>query len=150
VKKELENAKSVGEVFAIVKRVAKQSIGLEQAGLLVAVSDLGAYPGQFVGAFYDMAANTIVINKRPLQGMPTEMWNKYFFHVLLHEYLHSLGYLDEIVVRQLVADLIRQHFGDEVPTTIEQYMRYVIPGEPKNLKLDYISGIDRQNTNYIL
>ena len=150
MKKELDRAKSIGDIFSLVKQVVRQSLGQEQAGLLVALSDLGAAPGQLIGAFYHIAANTIVINKRPLETIPLDRWNTYLFHVLLHEYLHSLGYQDEMQVQDLVEQITRQHIGVDVPTDLSSFMPYVVFGEPRNLRIDYISGIDRSNTDYIL
>lgn len=149
MQKELENARSIADIFDIVKRVVKQRLGLDGHGLLVGLSDLGAYPGHFIGAFYDIGANTIIINKRPLQTMPPRLWNGYLFHILLHEYIHSLGFLKEEQVRLIVATIVSEH-TPEVPTDIAGYMRYVTYGEPTSFTIDYVTGIDRRNTNYIM
>jgi len=146
---QIDNAKSVGDIFGIVKRVVKDAIGKEQAGILVAMADLGAYPGQFIGAYYDLGANTIVINKRPLMTMPKHFWNEYLFHILLHEYIHSCGFMDELQCRNVTAKII-ESFGLDVPTTIEPYGKFVMPGEPKSSRIDYVPGIDRKNTDYIM
>ena len=64
--KSLQNAKTFADIFDVVKEIVKESLGAEQAGLLVGVSDLGLHSQGFIGAFYSLDANMIIINKRPL------------------------------------------------------------------------------------
>lgn len=150
MKKEIESAGSIADIFGIVKRVVRESLGREQAGLLVALSDLGAYPGYLVGAYYNLAANTIVINKRALHTVPQERQNMYLFQIILHEYIHSLGFYDEQQVRQVVEAITRERIGPDVQSEIGAYMNQVHFGEPSSLDMEYISGIDREGTNYIM
>lgn len=149
MKKELECAKDVGEIFALVKSLVSDFLGSDQAGILVAVSDLGAYDSHFVGAYYNPGANTIVINRRGFASMPGHLVNYYIFHVLLHEYLHSLGFMDELEVRQLVSSITNEYIGD-VPSDLSEFTRFVPLGEPSSPDLEYLSGIDRENCGYIL
>mgnify|MGYP001604267883 CR=1 FL=1 len=64
--KDIKKAKTFADIFEIVKDLVGEHLGLEQAGLLVGVTDLGSFEKGFIGAFYNMNANMIVINKRPL------------------------------------------------------------------------------------
>ncbi|MBS3101505.1 hypothetical protein J4204_05200 [Candidatus Woesearchaeota archaeon] len=64
--KGIKNAKTIADIFEIVKEMVKGYLGQEQAGLMVGVSDLGSFAQGFVGAFYSLEANTIIINKKPL------------------------------------------------------------------------------------
>ena len=92
-KKSLEKAKGFADIFDLVKKTVKNYLNADQAGLLLGLSDLGAYGKGFLGAFYSFDANTIVINKRPLNKIKQKdpnLYNPYIFHVLLHEYIHSL------------------------------------------------------------
>ena len=86
-KKSLEKAKNFADIFKIVKDVVKNYLGTDQAGLLLGLSDLGAYGQSYLGAFYSFDANTIVINKRPLNKIKqtnSGLYNPYLFHVLFH------------------------------------------------------------------
>ena len=113
---EIIKAKTVSDIFEIVKNLIRESLGAEQAGLMVGVSDLGAYKQGFIGAFYSLSSNMIIINKKPLarilQTNPG-LYNYYLFHVMLHEYVHSVGSYDELQTRQLVFDVSKNYFGDE-------------------------------------
>ena len=160
--KELKKSKTFADIFEIVKEVVMKYLGAEQAGLLVGVADLGANSGGFIGAFYSLNANMIVINKRPLarllQTNPS-IYNYYLFHVMLHEYIHSIGSYDEATTRKLVYELSRNYFGEshnvtQLASNIEKFMpnlAYPAQGfEPaEDANIEFVKGIDRKNINYI-
>ena len=110
---EIERSKNIADIFEIVKKIVRDYTGNDQAGLLVGLTDLGISNRGFIGAFYSLNANMIVINKRPLnrilQTNPA-IYKYYLFHVLLHEYIHSIGYYDENDARQIVIDISRNYF----------------------------------------
>ena len=68
-KEHLEKAGDFSDIFSLVKTIVQNYLGKDQAGLLVGLSDLGIHGHAFLGAFYSMDANTIVINKRPLNNI---------------------------------------------------------------------------------
>lgn len=160
--KGIKNAKTIADIFEIVKEVVREYLGLEQAGLMVGVSDLGSFAQGFIGAFYSLEANTIIINKKPLarimQTNPS-LYNYYLFHIMLHEYVHSIGSFDEAQTRQLVYEMSQHYFGEkhvatELATDIAKFMpnlTYPTAGfqPPADINVDFIMGIDRKNTNYI-
>ena len=161
-KKSLEKAKSFADIFHLVKNAVKNSLGTDQAGLLLGLSDLGAYGNAYLGAFYSFDANTIVINKRPLNKIKQTnpgSYNSYVFHVLLHEYVHSLGIVEEDQVRQLVYEITQKHFGkNHLATQMAFDLEKFIPNltfddnfePPEDLSIEFVSGIDRDNTDYIM
>src|SRR3989338_5181746 len=112
--KELEKAKTFADIFEIAKEITRQYLGMEQYGLMVGVTDLGAFDKGFIGAFYSLNANMIIINKRPLarilQTNPS-LNNFYLFHVMLHENIHSIGIYDEMQTRLLVSEISSHYFG---------------------------------------
>jgi len=58
--------------------------------------------------------NFIVVNKIPLERIKKTrpgLLKPFAFHVLMHEYIHSPGYLDEQFVRQMVYDISRAVMG---------------------------------------
>lgn len=161
-KKSLEKAKNFADIFHLVKNAVKNCLGTDQAGLLLGLSDLGAYGNAYLGAFYSFDANTIVINKRPLNKIKNaspNLYNPYLFHVLLHEYIHSLGILEEGQVRQIVYEITQKHFGkNHVATQMAFDLEKFIPNmtfednfePPEDLSIEFVSGIDRDNTDYIM
>ncbi len=159
--KELEKAKTIADIFELAKEVVRDFIGLEQAGLIVGVADLGDHSNGFVGAFYSPHANMIIINKRPLarivQKNPS-LYKYYLFHIVLHEYIHSIGSYDEAATRALVLEISNHYFGaDHTVTELSHSMEKLVPlvsfpnavQEPKDINIEFVSGIDRKNTNYI-
>ena len=106
---ELENAKKYGDIFTLVKEAVKRSLGQHRVGLMLY---LGNLPMR-VGAFHPMGTNDIVLNRRLLDAAAkTEpKWKAYVFSILLHEYLHSLGYADERQVRGLTYRISLENFG---------------------------------------
>ncbi len=76
----------------------------------------------------------------------------------MHEYLHSLGYLDEEIVRRKVYNVTRSVFGDKhIATTMAldtttYFPDLVYPNvewQPEELKIDLVEGFDRGSVNYI-
>lgn len=154
-KKKLNICKDYGDIFELVKRAVKQQIGRERAGLMLYLGNLPLN----IGAYHGIGTNGIVLNKSLLRVITfrtlTEL-NSYVFIILLHEYLHSLGYLDEKQVRRLTHDISREIFGDEHPTT--QYaIRFPIPKVTapqmqsfnQDIELEIIKDFDRSSVSYI-
>jgi len=161
-KKSLETAKNFPDIFDLVKKVVKNYLNADQAGLLLGLSDLGAYGHSYLGAFYSFDANTIVINKRPLNKLKKtspDLYNPYVFHVLLHEYIHSLGVVEEDQAKTLAYEITQKYFGkNHLATQIAFDLGKFLPNltfgddfePPEDMSIEFISGIDRDNTNYIM
>jgi hypothetical protein len=94
-----------------VKGAVKRSLGLHRVGLMLY---LGNLPMR-VGAFHPMGTNDIVINRR-LLGSTTNLKEKsQVFAILVHEYLHTLGFTDERQVRRLTYKVCQESFGRSHP-----------------------------------
>jgi hypothetical protein len=106
---EIEKAKSYGDIFTLVKKAVKRSLGQHRVGLMLY---LGNLPMR-VGAFHPLGTNDIVLNRKLLDAAAkTEpKWKAYVFSILLHEYLHTLGYVDEKQVRSLTYRICLDNFG---------------------------------------
>lgn len=158
----IKKAKTFADIFEIAKDIVREYLGAEQAGLMIGVTDLGSHSNGFVGAFYSLGANMIIINKKPLarilQTNPA-LYNHYLFHVMLHEYIHSIGSYDEAVTRQLVLEVSMHCFGNnhiatQLASNIEKFMPNLsYPNHnfqpPQDMSIEFVKGIDRKNTNYI-
>lgn len=159
----LESTKDIVDIFEVVKDATRESIGNSRGGLMLGLADLGNHPKGFFGAFFTVGTNIIVMNKIPLQRIEEtqpELCKPYTFIILLHEYLHSLGYIDERVVRRMVYKISKEHFGrDHLTTRIAANISRFVPSlaypdiawsPPGNLKIDLVDGFDRSSaTSYI-
>lgn len=109
---ELEKAKNYSDIFSLVKKAVKKSLKEHRVGLMLY---LGNLPMR-VGAFHPIGTNDIVLNRRLINALKSEVKQKsYLFSILLHEYLHSLGYYDEEQVRALTYKVAVENFGSQHP-----------------------------------
>jgi hypothetical protein len=105
-------------VFRVVRGAVRYALGIERPGLGLGLSNL---PPQ-LGAYWQVTGNLIVMNEGLVETMrahartPVEL-NSFVYVILAHEYLHSLGYLDERSVRDVTARVTRTAFGPDHPAT---------------------------------
>lgn len=159
--KKLEQAKNIPDIFELVKTVVYEITGRSRAGLMLGLADLGNQPGGFFGGFFYVGTNIIIMNRIPflrIKETTPNLFNPYVFHVLLHEYLHSLGYLDEDDVRIRAANISEKAFGTEhVATRIAADTNHFFPNlvfpnvswQPEDMKITLVEGFDRGSVNYI-
>jgi hypothetical protein len=156
---DLEQATSFHEIFALVQRSVEDIMKESRAGMNLGIMELGNGKGQFLGAFYPAQSNIIVMNNTPLRRIvetDPNLFKPYVFHVLLHEYLHSLGYLDEKTVKKLSYKICSQILGDnhaatEMSINMQKFFPNLIypDGYPANNdKMLLIEDLD-QGMNYI-
>ncbi len=115
-KTRLDEAKTLADIFEVVKAVVLKSMKKSRGGLMLGMADLGNHPRGFLGGFFTVGSNVIVLNKNPLQRITEtrpELYKPYAFHVLLHEYIHSLGFLDERMVNSKVYEITKEALGEE-------------------------------------
>ncbi|HVQ01839.1 MAG TPA: hypothetical protein VMT57_10050 [Candidatus Thermoplasmatota archaeon] len=104
------------DVFELVKEVVRLREGVSRPGLVLGLQELGGSWNGFIGAYYPITSNTIVINKsllRCLSERNETLLEPYAFHVLLHEYLRSLGYFNEETTRRKTYEISRNLFGEK-------------------------------------
>jgi hypothetical protein len=85
-------------------------------GLMLGMANLGNSSEGFLGGFFTIGSNVIVMNRIPLQWIGEtrhELYKPYAFYILLHEYIHSLGYLNEGTVRAKTLEITKDAFGEE-------------------------------------
>ncbi len=157
----LENAKTLADIFEVVKDAVWASRRTSRGGLMLGLANLGNHPQGFLGAFYPVGTNVIVMNKIPLERIKEtrpELYKPYIFHVLLHEYMHTLGYLGEGGVRQMVIEITRNVFGEEhlatriALDTTHFFKNLVYPDaawQPDEMKMELVEGFDRGSASYI-
>ncbi|MDA4124181.1 MAG: hypothetical protein OK438_01830 [Thaumarchaeota archaeon] len=103
-------------IFEMVKSATELSLGMHRAGLTLVLGDI---PNS-VGAYHEMGSNAIVMNRNLLRivqklSRSGVKRNSYVFMILLHEYLHSLGYTDDRQVRNLSRQIASEYFGGKHP-----------------------------------
>jgi hypothetical protein len=157
----LENAKSLPDIFEVVKAAVWESQRKSRGGLMLGLANLGNHPQGFFGAFYPVGSNVIVMNKIPLERIKEtrlELYKPYAFHVLLHEYLHTLGYMSESGVRQMALEISREVFGTEhlatkiAANTAHYFGNLVYPDatwQADEMKMELVDGFDRGSASYI-
>jgi hypothetical protein len=147
--KYLDNAVSLADIFEVVKSAVQKSMGRSRGGLMLGLSDLGNHPQGFFGAFFPVGTNIIVMNKVPLNRIKEtqpKLYKPYAFHVLLHEYLHTLGYLDEGVFgSKHLTTRIAENTARFFPNLVYPDMAW----QPESLNIDLVDDFDRSSVNYI-
>ena len=118
-RRRLEDAKSYGEVWEIVKDCVEFSLHRRRGGMMLFLDDL---PIQ-LGAYHPLGTNNIVLNRRLVQIVEASvksrrLVNALVYNLLLHEYLHALGKYSEMEVRPLVYDIARKCFGEDYVVTV--------------------------------
>ncbi|MDA4122850.1 MAG: hypothetical protein OK456_06695 [Thaumarchaeota archaeon] len=108
----LASAVGFDQVFELVKRAAEDSLGLHRAGLTLVLGDLS----NDIGAYHQMSSNSIVVNRNIMKIVwkstrSRAKRNAYTYMILLHEYLHSLGFEDEGQVRGLSKKISDKFLG---------------------------------------
>jgi hypothetical protein len=109
---ELDKATSYGDIFSLVKKAVKITLGLHRMGLMLFLGNLPIK----VGAFHPLGTNDIVINRRLMGHIHSLKHKSQIFAILLHEYLHTLGYTDEREVRRLTYRICQETFGEKHET----------------------------------
>lgn len=157
----LDRANSLADIFEVVKAAVWASETKSRAGLMLGLANLGNHPQGFVGAFFTVGSNCIVMNKIPLKRIEEtrpELYKPYAFHILLHEYIHSLGLLNEDHVREKVLMITRSLFGEtHLATLLAADPASFIPNlsypgvawKPEDLRVELVNGFDRSSTGYI-
>jgi hypothetical protein len=154
---ELEKSRSYSDLFVIVKKAVKKVLGQHRSGLLLYLGDLPLG----IGAYHQVGSNGIVLNRRVLEvasrSTKTDIeLNSFIFSLLLHEYLHSLGYLDEREVRRLVHNVSLEVFGEGHPAVtmaLEPPLTKILPPdmhmEDASPYLELVRDFEKPDQPYI-
>jgi len=102
-------------IFGLVKAAVEAVLGSRRAGLSLGLADMPLN----VGALHQLGSNFIIVNKvllnHVLDACDRRLANAYIFHVLLHEYVHSLGVADERETDSLVMGVTEAMLGRDHP-----------------------------------
>jgi len=152
---------SLIDTFELVKDAVRKSEGRSRAGLMLGLQELGSSLNGFVGAYYPVASNIIIVNKTPLRRIietKPQLLEPYGFHVLLHEYIHALGYLNEEITKQKTYKISKENFGeDHIITKLSSDITMFFPNlvypiqgwlpSSETPKIKLVKGFDQSNIN---
>ena len=110
----LDDAQGYSEVWEIVKDNAKTVLKKQRRGMMLFLDDMPLR----LGAYHPLGTNNIVLNRALVQIVEAttksrKLLNAFVYTILLHEYLHALGYIRETEVRPLVYEISKACFGEE-------------------------------------
>ena len=150
----LDSARNYDEVFAVVRESVRRVLGKERVGLGLGLSEL---PAQ-IGAYWQVTGNIIVLNERLIRVLdatePQAQRTAYLYVVILHEYLHSLGFLDEGTDRRIVARVAAQALGEDHAAARlaradlwEAFPQLRNAGTGDGQRVKIVRGFDSESTN---
>lgn len=153
----LDRKMDYDKIFNVVKNTVRFVTRKERSGLGLALSDLPAT----LGAFWQVGGNYIVMNQVLIDAMTrltssTREFNSFIYMILTHEYLHSLGFIDEMEARKMTAEVALKSFGKNHPAftmsngdlwTLYPQLRTIAGGTGQNMKI--IGNFDSSSTSYI-
>ncbi|MBD0360888.1 MAG: hypothetical protein ICV56_09290 [Nitrososphaeraceae archaeon] len=145
------------EAFELVKSTVEARYKMHRAGLSLVLQVMPTN----LGAYHVLGSNLIIANKRILDIIKkyksSEEYNSYLFMVLVHEYLHSFGIIDELQVRKMTYTLIASLVGeDHMATSMARYHPWSLFPE-LNLfhnnsfeqKFEIVRNFDKTTQSYI-
>lgn len=121
-KKKLENAQRYSEVWELVKDNVRVVLKQHRRGMMLFLDDLPLR----IGAYHPLGTNNIVLNRTLTNVVEAtvkskKLLNSLIYTLLLHEYLHALGYIEEAEVRNLVQKITENCLGrDHVATRLAE------------------------------
>ncbi len=159
IEKMLDRADDLPEIFEVVKEAVRVATGMSRSGLMLGLANLEGDAFHMVGGLYPSATNIIVMNRTPLVQLAKDRkkYRAYCFHILLHEYLHSLGLMDEAEVRSRTYQISRKVLGDEhLATHMAVNLSHFLPNinygmlkeNEGEMDIEIVRGFDRSNCGY--
>jgi hypothetical protein len=145
------------QAFELVKLAVEDKFKMHRAGLSLILQGLPTK----LGAYHILGSNLIIVNKRILNIIKIHKslneYNSYLFMVLTHEYLHSLGIIDELKVRTMTYSLLASLAGENhMATKMARHQPWDLFPELSlfddnsfEQKFEIIKNFDRTTQTYI-
>jgi hypothetical protein len=163
----LQELKSeIPKIFEQVRKDVRKVLRRHRAGLSLGLVEMGMMPQGFIGGMHFPPGTDIVINKTALnlilETQPYEIVWAYTYHILLHEYIHSLGIWDEQICREITLRVSQEIFKGEadhpalilakegIGTYFPNLRLIYKPPEmrPDGMIIEYIPGFDSESYSY--
>jgi hypothetical protein len=145
------------EAFELVKLAVEDKFKMHRAGLSLILQGLPTR----LGAYHILGSNVIIVNRRILNIIKIHKslseYNSYLFMVLTHEYLHSLGILSELEVRNMTYNLLSSLVGEHhMATKMARHQPWdlfpelgLFDDNSFDQKFEIIKNFDRTTQTYI-
>lgn len=145
------------EAFELVKLAVEDKFKMHRAGLSLILQGLPTR----LGAYHILGSNVIIVNRRILNIIKIHKslseYNSYLFMVLTHEYLHSLGILSELEVRNMTYNLLSSLVGEHhMATKMARHQPWdlfpelgLFDDNSFEQKFEIIKNFDRTTQTYI-
>lgn len=160
-----ELKKLMPKIFEKIKEDVRKVYGRHRAGLSLGLVEMGMNRGGFIGGMHFHPGTDIVMNKTPLKiilkEQPFEIVWAYTYHILLHEYIHSLGIIDEQQCRIVTLKISEEIFMDSNHPAINLAKNgigtyfpnlnliYSPPDlKPDGIPIEYVYEFDNQSYDY--
>ena len=160
-----ELKKLMPKIFEKIKEDVRKVYGRHRAGLSLGLVEMGMNRGGFIGGMHFHPGTDIVMNKTPLKiilkEQPFEIVWAYTYHILLHEYIHSLGIIDEQQCRIVTLKISEEIFMDSNHPAINLAKNgigtyfpnlnliYTPPDlKPDGIPIEYVYEFDNQSYDY--
>ena len=160
-----ELKRKMPEIFENVREDVRRILGRHRAGLSLGLLEMGMSHRGFIGGMHFSPGTEIVMNTSPLKKLletqPDDRIWAYTYHILLHEYIHSLGAIDEWQCKTITLNISEKVFKDKNhPALIlakngigaffpDWRLIYPRPGpRPKGKSIEYVYGFDRESQSY--
>ena len=160
-----ELKKLMPKIFEKIKEDVRKVYGRHRAGLSLGLVEMGMNRGGFIGGMHFHPGTDIVMNKTPLKiilkEQPFEIVWAYTYHILLHEYIHSLGIIDERQCRIATLKISEEIFIDSNHPAINLAKNgigtyfpnlnliYTPPDlKPDGISIEYVYEFDNQSYDY--
>ena len=121
-------------LFNLVREIIELKMHKKRSHILLGLIELGFNRGGFIGGLHLGGTNEIFLNKSALKVMENESKSEYYkayvFILLLHEYIHSVGVMNERSTRKLTRVYALEIFGPDHPISklaidgIQKYFPY--------------------------
>ena len=161
---ELKN--KIPDLFEKVKRDVFKTLNRSRAGLSLGFVEMGISNAGFIGGMFFSGGTMILMNSTALRvlisegSLNDETIINYVYHILLHEYIHSLGFLNERECRQITHHVTKEIFKDPhhparllAENGIGYYFPKLIyaPGNYRlgpNMRIERIRNFDKGSQTY--
>ena len=121
-------------LFNLVREIISYKLLKKRSHILLGLIELGFNRGGFIGGLHLGGTNEIFLNKSALKVMKEESENQFYkayvFIFLLHEYIHSIGFMNELLTRNLTKKHVVDIFSENHPISklaiegIQKYFPY--------------------------
>lgn len=158
----LNEAKTIPDIFELVKRAVRVIEGKQRGGLMLGLADLGEGAEAWIGGYHVVSSNAIIMNSRPLDYIQRDsphLYKAYVFFILLHEYIHTLGVIDERMCRVKTYEIAERLFGDHLIVEMAKDIRKFLPylkqvaygwSPPRDPDVHFVQGFDRSSASYFV